>query len=80
MSCEQRYLQFSAHGGPLQSFFIAGRTISRQALLARRFVPNQKHLADRCLVPRPAHGALHCRPIQKIQNNCRLTPTIKINQ
>lgn len=79
MICEQSYLQFSAHGGPLQSFFIAGRTISRQALLARRFVPNQKHLADRYLVPWPAQGALHCN-FFLIQYNCRLTPTIRNNQ
>lgn len=53
------HLQFSAHGDPLHSFLIAGGTESRQALLARRFVPYQTHLTDRILVPWPPHGALH---------------------
>ena len=64
MRSERIHLQFSAHGDPLHSFFIAGGTVSRQALLARRFVPFQTHLTDRNLVPCPPHGALHYKIMQ----------------
>lgn len=45
------YSQFSAHGGPLHSFFIAGRGVSPQPFPARLLVPYQTHRTVLYLVP-----------------------------
>lgn len=45
------YLQFEMHGGPLQSFIVAGCGSSLQPLPAGRLVPNHTHFTERCLMP-----------------------------
>lgn len=48
---ENKNLQFSGHGGPLQSLITAGLGSLLQPFIACRFVPYQTHRTDRYLTP-----------------------------